>query len=122
MHGRLAEPAAAVGCLDTDEIRAFEALGLVKLDSDDALQQLADLRDYLRENVEQADARLAERFWSGRDVLELVHSRAWVVERLLLLASFRTVAQLLLIGLVLHWVFAPERGNAFVFAWMAAMS
>jgi [protein-PII] uridylyltransferase len=100
MHARLAEPVAAAGCLDTDEIREFEARGLIKLESEDAAQQLAELRDYLRKNVEQADALLAERFWSGRDVLELVHSRAWVVERLLLLAWRRLVPFIDDIGLV----------------------
>ena len=86
MHGRLAAPPAAAGCLEADAIAANEARGLIALADDTQGEEIAALRDFLRSNVEAADALLAERFWSGRDVLDLVHARAWVVEQLLLLA------------------------------------
>ena len=91
MHGRLAAPPAAAGCLEADAIAANEARGLIALADDTQGEEIAVLRDFLRSNVEAADALLAERFWSGRDVLDLVHARAWVVEQLLLLAWRRLV-------------------------------
>ena len=91
MHGRLAAPPAAAGCLDTDAIAAHQARGLIALADDTQGEEIAALRDFLRGNVEAADGLLAERFWSGRDVLDLVHARAWVVEQLLLLAWRRLV-------------------------------
>ncbi len=60
--------------------------GVIGLDRKSAAKQLADLRDFIREALEQADAKLADRFWDGKDVVQLVHSRAWAVEQLLLLA------------------------------------
>jgi [protein-PII] uridylyltransferase len=91
MHGRLAAPAACADCLDTEHVGKLAAEGLLDLDAADAADQLAALRDFLRDAVQGADAHLAEQFWAGRDVLELVHSRAWVVEQLLLLAWRRLV-------------------------------
>ena len=42
--------------------------------------------------------------------------------RLLLMAAVRTVVQLLLIGLVLDWIFAPGRAWYFVLGLMSAMT
>ena len=100
MHGRLAAPAASADCLDLEQIGKLEAEGLIDLDSEDAAGQLADLRDFLRNAMEKADAHLAEQFWDGRDVLELVHSRAWAVEQLLLLAWRKLVPFMEDVGLV----------------------
>ncbi|MEE4219258.1 MAG: [protein-PII] uridylyltransferase [Xanthomonadales bacterium] len=100
MHGRLAAPAASADCLDLERIASLEAEGLIQLDHEDAAAQLAALRDYLRSAAEQADTHLAEQFWAGRDVLVLVHSRAWVVEQLLLLAWRRLVPFMEDVGLV----------------------
>lgn len=64
----------------------MECDGVLNLDSADFTEEISDLREFLRSSMEQADALLAERFWNREDVVELVHSRAWVVEQLLLLA------------------------------------
>jgi [protein-PII] uridylyltransferase len=86
MHGRLAALPATKGCLDLEQIKALESSGVIDLEEKDSAGQIAKLRDYLRSSMDEADARLAEQFWDGADVVELVHSRAWVVEQLLLLA------------------------------------
>jgi len=91
MHGRLAALPATKGCLDLEQIKALENSGVIDLGAKDSTRQIAQLRDYLRSAMEKADARLAEQFWAGADVVELVHSRAWVVEQLLLLAWKRLV-------------------------------
>jgi len=91
MHGRLAALPATKGCLDLEQIRALESPGVINLEEKDSAGQVAELRDELRSSMEKADARLAEQFWAGADVVELVHSRAWVVEQLLLLAWKRLV-------------------------------
>ncbi|HUT10783.1 MAG TPA: iron export ABC transporter permease subunit FetB [Thermoguttaceae bacterium] len=44
------------------------------------------------------------------------------LQRRLLLAALRTVVQLLLVGLVLWWIFAPERSSLFVVGMMGAMT
>ena len=86
MNGRLAALPATRGCLDLAQIEALERDGVIRLDAADAARQIASLRDFLRNAMESADARLAEQFWAGEDVVQLVHSRAWVIEQLLLLA------------------------------------
>ena len=86
MHGRLAALPATRDCLDLDQIRTLESTGVIDLEGKGSGKQVAKLRDYLRSSMEQADALLAERFWAGEDVVQLVHSRAWVLEQLLLLA------------------------------------
>jgi [protein-PII] uridylyltransferase len=86
MHGRLAALPATRDCLDLTRIEALENAGVIELDSKGASRQVSDLRDYLRASMEHADSLLAERFWAGEDVVQLVHSRAWVLEQLLLLA------------------------------------
>ena len=100
MHGRLAAPAAVAECLDLDRLREFESGGVIVPDAKGSQEQLAGLREYIRESVEHADKILGEQFWAGRDVLELVHSRAWVVEQLLLLAWGRLVPFTEEVGLV----------------------
>ena len=101
MLGRLAAPAAADGCLDLERIAALEAEGgLIGLDSGDANRRIADLRDFIRDAVAHADSVLAEAFWDGRDVVELVHARAWAVEQLLLLAWKKLVPFTEDVGLV----------------------
>ena len=100
MHGRLAAPAASVDCLDLERLRELESPGVIALDSKEAQEHLAELREFIRESVEKADAILGDQFWSGRDILELVHSRAWVVEQLLLLAWRRVVPINYYVGLV----------------------
>ena len=91
MHGRLAALPATKGCLDLEQIKALESCGVIDLEEKDCVEQVAKLRDFLRSSMEKADTRLAEQFWDGADVVELVHSRAWVVEQLLLLAWKRLV-------------------------------
>jgi [protein-PII] uridylyltransferase len=86
MHGRLAALPATRDCLNPEQIKALEDSGVIQLDEKNSLAEVAALRDYLRSAMEGADALLAERFWSGEDVVQLVHSRAWVLEQLLLLA------------------------------------
>jgi len=68
-------------------MEALEARGgLIGLDRDDTVQRIGALRDFLRASAVKADALLAEQFWAGEDVVQLVHARAWFVEQLLLLA------------------------------------
>ncbi|MCJ7814526.1 MAG: nucleotidyltransferase domain-containing protein, partial [Xanthomonadales bacterium] len=86
MHGRLAALPATSGCLDLGEAESIERAGVIDLEGVDGAEEIAQLRKFLRSSMEKADAILAERFWGGGDVVELVHSRAWVVEQLLLLA------------------------------------
>jgi [protein-PII] uridylyltransferase len=87
MHGRLAAPPASRGCLDLARIEALVSEeGVISLQADSAAERIAALRDFIRKSVEKADDVLAERFWNGTDVVQLVHSRAWAVEQLLLLA------------------------------------
>ena len=92
MHGRLAALPATRDCLDLDQIRKLESDGVIELDGKGAAGEISKLRDYLRSCMEKADTLLAERFWSGEDVVQLVHSRAWVMEQLLLLAWRKLVA------------------------------
>ncbi len=86
MHGRLAALPATSGCLDLEQLETIESTGVINLEASDGVKKITQLRQFLRSSMEQADAILAERFWGGEDVVELVHSRAWVVEQLLLLA------------------------------------
>jgi len=101
MLGRLAAPAAADGCLDLARIASLEAAGgLIALGSADAAPRLAELRDFIRDAIAGADRRLAEGFWAGQDVVDLVHARAWAVEQLLLLAWKKLVPFTEDVGLV----------------------
>ena len=87
MLGRLAAPAAAKGCLDLDRIEALEKDGgLIQLEEKDAAAQLGELREFIRNGIASSDEKLAELFWQGGEVVELVHARAWAVEQMLLLA------------------------------------
>jgi [protein-PII] uridylyltransferase len=86
MHGRLAALAASRNCLDLEKITALEDSGVIELDETRGAGEVATLREFIRSALENADAILSERFWAGEDVVQLVHSRAWVVEQLLLLA------------------------------------
>ena len=100
MHGRLAALPATGDCLDLTQIEALENSGVIQLESKGANKKIAELRDYLRSSMEHADKLLAERFWDGEDVVQLVHSRAWVLEQLLLLAWRKLVPLTEGIGLV----------------------
>ena len=100
MHGRLAAPSAAADCLDLAQIKNQQAQGLIALEGAKATDELASLRDFLRQAADRADAVLAERFWAGQDVLDIVHARAWAIEQLLLLAWRRLVPFTEHIGLV----------------------
>jgi [protein-PII] uridylyltransferase len=91
MHGRLAALPATKGCLDLEQIGELKRSGIIDLVHKDSAGKTADLRDFLRTSMEKADARLAQQFWDGADVVQLVHSRAWVVEQLLLLAWIKLV-------------------------------
>jgi [protein-PII] uridylyltransferase len=91
MQGRLAALPATRGCLDLEQVQKLEAQPVIVLDAKDSAAKLAELRDFLRSGLETADGKLAQRFWKGEDVVQLVHSRAWVVEQLLLLAWRRLV-------------------------------
>jgi [protein-PII] uridylyltransferase len=87
MLGRLAAPPESRGCLDLAAIEKLETRdGAIDLDGSDAAERIAALRDFLRVAALKADERLAEQFWAGEDVVQLVHARAWFVEQLLLLA------------------------------------
>jgi len=87
MNGRLAAPPASRGCLDLAAIEAFSGdLQLIDQQAGDVREKTAVLKDFVRDALRQADERLAEGFWAGEDVIQLVHARAWVVEQLLLLA------------------------------------
>jgi [protein-PII] uridylyltransferase len=87
MLGRLAAPPESRGCLDLDAIQAQETSdGVIALGQPDSMDRVAALRDFLRESAARADRVLAEQFWAGEDVVQLVHARAWFVEQLLLLA------------------------------------
>ena len=85
MLGRLAAPPAARGCLDLDSIEALREDSADRLESPDAPEQICTAGFHPR-SLREADASLAEQFWAGEDVVQLVHARAWVVEQLLLLA------------------------------------
>ena len=101
MLGRLAAPAAAEGCLDLERFKTLEKDGgLIQLDGKDTAAQLGELRDFIRDGIASSDERLAELFWQGRDVVELVHARAWVVEQMLLLAWKKLVPYLEGVGLL----------------------
>ena len=101
MHGRLAAPPASLGCLNLAEIKTLESQdGLIDLGGADSAERIAELRDFIREALEKADELLAEQFWDGGDVVQLVRSRAWVVEQLLLLAWKKLVPFTEKIGLV----------------------
>ncbi len=91
MHGRLAALPATEGCLDLEQIGVNEESGVINLEKENSAEQVAELRDFLRTSIATADARLASLFWDGEDVVQLVHSRGWVVEQLLLLAWRRLV-------------------------------
>jgi [protein-PII] uridylyltransferase len=85
--GRLAAPPESRGCLDLAAIERLAAQdGIIELEGPDTIERIGALRDFLRSAAAGADARLAEQFWSGEDVVQLVHARAWFVEQLLLLA------------------------------------
>ena len=70
MHGRLAALPATKGCLDLDQIETLEKSGVIDLTKENSFEEIATLRDFLRSSMEQADARLAELFWRGEDVVE----------------------------------------------------
>ena len=88
MNGRLAAPPASSGCLDLSAIEAYSS-DLQLIDQqvvEAAREKIAELTKFVRDALKPADQRLAEKFWAGDDVIQLVHARAWVVEQLLLLA------------------------------------
>ena len=87
MLGRLAAPPESRGCLDLAAIEKLQSRdGVIDLEGPATAERIAALRDFLRAAALRADERLAEQFWAGEDVVQLVHARAWVVEPLLLLA------------------------------------
>ncbi|MDX1554909.1 MAG: [protein-PII] uridylyltransferase [Xanthomonadales bacterium] len=73
---RLTAPAAARGCADLPGL-------LNALDADSGGPGLCE---FIKRELTRADQQLAERFWQGDDVVELVRARAWAVEQLILLA------------------------------------
>ena len=87
MLGRLAAPPESRGCLDLAELEELQNRdGIIAISDTDSLGRIAELRNYIRASAEHADSVLAEQFWEGKDVVQLVHARAWFVEQLLLLA------------------------------------
>jgi hypothetical protein len=79
---RLAAPAVASGCIDLSAVQSAS-----QSSSDEA-----GLRRFIKSELSAADERLADRFWAGDDVAELVRARAWAVEQLVLLAWKHCVA------------------------------
>ncbi|MEJ8568940.1 [protein-PII] uridylyltransferase [Elongatibacter sediminis] len=95
MYERLSAPQASRGCLDPATLRAIDeacraAPPRAGVENPEKVS-IEELRELLRTSLEQADERLARRFWDGEDVVQLVRARAWVVEQLLLLAWHRLV-------------------------------
>ena len=87
MLGRLAAPPASRGCLDLAAIESCSGtIQLIDLEAGDAREKTATLRHFVRDSLRQADECLAEKFWAGEDIVQLVRARAWAVEQLLLLA------------------------------------
>ena len=81
---RLPAPPASKGCLDLAALQAFEHAPAGYTGRGD--ERLSALRDLIRSSLQAADEKLAQRFWGGEDVVQLVRARGWVVEQLLLLA------------------------------------
>ena len=75
LRGRLARPAAAEGCLDT-ELLAGQT----------ADQSQSQLIRTLRSTLAKADDCLARKFHAFEDVNQLVKARAWVVDELIVCA------------------------------------
>ncbi len=73
---RLTAPAAARGCTDLPSL----------LDAARAHRGEAELCALIRAELSRLDDQLAERFWQGDEVVDLVRARAWAVEQLILLA------------------------------------
>ena len=61
-------------------------IGLIDQQAGDVQEKTAELRDFIRDSLGNADKSLAEKFWAGEDIVQLVRARAWVAEQLLLLA------------------------------------
>ena len=87
MAERLAAPAAARGCLDLEALHA-------------APDEPGALCEMLQSALQGADQLLAERFWAGEPVDELVRARAWVVEQLLLRAFDAVIGDALPLALI----------------------
>ncbi len=94
-YERLSAPQASRGCLDPATLRVIDEACRAAPPRAGVRQTVttpvSELRELLRASLVQADERLAERFWNGEDVVQLVRARAWVVEQLLLLAWHRMV-------------------------------
>jgi len=95
MYERLAAPQASRGCLDPSTLKAVD-IACRHVDRPEAAtaslrESSEELRELIRQSLQGADKRLAERLWAGEDVVQLVRARAWVVEQLLLLAWHRIV-------------------------------
>jgi [protein-PII] uridylyltransferase len=75
LRGRLKQPAIADGCLD--QLRLEDTTGQY------SQRQLAEK---LRSMLAEADRCLAQKFEDGEDVNQLVKTRAWVVDQLILRA------------------------------------
>lgn len=73
---RLSAPAALRGCFDISEMQSLAA----------GAANLGEVRERIREALAAADRLLAERFWAGDDVVDLVRARAFAVEQLVLQA------------------------------------
>jgi len=97
-YERLAAPQASRGCLDPATLKAVDlACRQVDRPAESAAsprESRDELRELIRESLQRADKRLADRLWAGEDVVQLVRARAWVVEQLLLLAWHRTISRL----------------------------
>ncbi len=105
MYERLSAPQASRGCLDPGTMKAVDLACRSVMQPDFELQplqdkEIAELRDQIRQALNGADQRLAERFWAKEDVVQLVRARAWVVEQLLLLAWHKLIPGLDTICLV----------------------
>jgi [protein-PII] uridylyltransferase len=103
VQGRLAAPPESRSCLDLAAIETLEAAGVIALEQTDTAENVARLCEFIRQAAAHANGVLAERFWAGGDVVQLVHARAWFVEQLLLLAwrklvPFRAKISLVAVG------------------------
>ena len=101
MTGRLTPPGGASSLLDLPELQ--QALGEKSARDPGAL--LATMKSTLN----AADEQLAQRFWDDEPVENLVKSRAWVIEQLLITAWREMMPPLDNVALILPVTVPPAQ-------------